>query len=204
MTRTKSLLPLPDTGLHYVIHHHYVEHGTPPVRKMAARGGQAQRPRWVSGQHGGRKPIAAFLLCLPYRHAPPSYFSHGQRACVTTSIERLRGTLERRPLPRTPTGDPLPLLGGLAPSPPQRADNHHGAALDCVATSPSLCGNLTFAVWQPHLGCVTPSRSLVVAAGGFERRPAPRAPWASVFHDLLPHGGGSRPWVVLAPLRSCP
>ena len=41
--------PLPDTGLHYVIHPHYVVHGTMPVRKMAAHGGHAQRPQWVSG-----------------------------------------------------------------------------------------------------------------------------------------------------------
>lgn len=66
----------------------------------------------MAGKHKGRV-TAAFLLCLPYRHAPPASFSHGQRAYVTTYIDRLRGTLERRPLPRTPTGDPLSLLGGL-------------------------------------------------------------------------------------------
>ena len=98
----------------------------------AQHGGRALR---CPAHYAGRKPIAAFLLCLPYRHAPPSSFSHGQRAYVTTSIERLRGTLERRPLPRTPTGDPLSLLGGLRRPP---------------ADAPITVAGLHWVVWPSH------------------------------------------------------
>lgn len=85
--------------------------------------------------YAGRKPIAAFLLCLPYRHAPPPSFSHGQRAYVTTSIERQRGTLERCPLPRTPSGNPLSLLVGLRRPP---------------ADAPITVTGLHWVVWPPR------------------------------------------------------
>ena len=163
--------PLPDTGLHYDIHPHYVVHGTPPVRKMAAHGGQAQRPRY--------RRLSIVLALSPCA----AIFLFSRATCLRHCDDwSSAGDVRTSPTPPHPHGRPPFIVRGLAPSPSRRADNRRGAAM----------------------GCVTPSRSLVVAAGGFERRPAPRAPWASVFHGLLPHGCGLRPWVVLAPLRSCP
>ena len=89
----------------------------------------------LPAHYAAREPIAAFLLRLPYRHAPPSSFSHGQRACVTALVDRLRGTFERRPLPRTPSGDPLSLLGGLRRP---------------TADAPITVAGLHWGVWPPH------------------------------------------------------
>ena len=134
--------------------------------------GSAWWPRFVPAHYAGRNLLSIVLALSPCA----AIFFFSRATCLRLRLLNVcGGRFERRPLPRTPTGDPLSLLGGLRRPP---------------------AGDAPIIVTGAALGCVDPLALIGRGCGGFERRPAP-APPGRVFFMVCCHVG------VAHVLRSC-